>query len=293
MSSGEQEAMTNTRHGASADAVRVLRRSWPHLPWSGVSSVRGAFHHVLLLPPRAVVRVRDGTEHARITDREASIASALSAAGLRSPALLGRPVNTQRWSAAAYEFVDGADFTVRRWAEDRHALLGLLEAWADAGRRAPDLATSLPAPRAWCGGDDWPGLVDRLTAGQDGLRSAARQRVGAMLDLETEGSASLVHGDFGPHNILLPTSGEDAVLIDTDHAAWADPAIDIAPLLASYPEHELAADISPRLLARAAAHRRTLSLQVAAAAWLRGDHRLRDHALGNFARRIRSADPQW
>lgn len=36
MSIGEQDAMMNTRHGAPADAVRVLRRSWPHLPWSGV-----------------------------------------------------------------------------------------------------------------------------------------------------------------------------------------------------------------------------------------------------------------
>lgn len=114
-----------------------------------------------------------------------------------------------------------------------------------------------------------------------------------MLDLEAEANGSLVHGDFGPHNIVLPASGGRGVLIDTDHASWADPAIDIAPLLASYPEHELAADIPRPLLSRATAHRRTLSLQVAAAAWLRGDHRLREHALGNFARRIRSADPQW
>src|SRR5699024_10458780 len=64
MSSGEQAAMTNTRHGAPADAARVLRRSWPHLPWTDVRIARGAFHHVLLLPPRAVIRVRNGAEHA-------------------------------------------------------------------------------------------------------------------------------------------------------------------------------------------------------------------------------------
>src|SRR5699024_7988989 len=52
MSSGEQAAMTTTRHGAPADAARVLRRSWPHLPWTDVRIARGAFHHVLLLPPR-------------------------------------------------------------------------------------------------------------------------------------------------------------------------------------------------------------------------------------------------
>lgn len=285
--------MTNTRHGAPADAARVLRRSWPHLPWTDVRIARGAFHHVLLLPPRAVIRVRNGAEHARATDREVTIATTLSWAGLGSPGPLGDPVHRKRWSAAAYEFVEGAGFTARRWSEDRHVLLGLLEAWADAGRRVPGLAGSLPQSRAWCGGDAWPSLVDRLTAGQEALRSAARKRVRAMLDLEAEANGSLVHGDFGPHNIVLPASGGRAVLIDTDHASWADPAIDIAPLLASYPEHELAADIPRPLLSRATAHRRTLSLQVAAAAWLRGDHRLREHALGNFARRIRSADPQW
>src|SRR5699024_12111661 len=96
--------------------------------------------------------------------------------------------------------------------------------------------------------------------------TGSRKRVGGMLDLDAEANGSLVHGDFGPHNIGLPASGGRGVLIDTDHASWADPAIDIAPLLASYPEHELAADIPRPLLSRATAHRRTLSLQVAAAA---------------------------
>src|SRR5699024_12743795 len=61
--------------------------------------------------------------------------------------------------------------------------------------------------------------------------TGSRKRGRAMLDLEAEANASLVHGDFGPHNTVLPASGGRAVLIDTDHASWADPAIDIAPLL--------------------------------------------------------------
>lgn len=166
--------MTNTRHGAPADAARVLRRSWPHLPWTDVRIARGAFHHVLLLPPRAVIRVRNGAEHARATDREVTIATTLSWAGLGSPGPLGDPVHRKRWSAAAYEFVEGAGFTARRWSEDRHVLLGLLEAWADAGRRVPGLAGSLPQPRAWCGGDAWPSLVDRLTAGQEAGNGSGR-----------------------------------------------------------------------------------------------------------------------
>lgn len=74
-------------------------------------------------------------------------------------------------------------------------------------------------------------------------------------------------------------------MIDADHAAWADPAIDVAPLLAHYDPAELALDLDDEVLRRAAIHRRSLSLQVAAAAELAGDDSLRDHALGNFARR--------
>src|SRR5699024_4963918 len=140
MSSGEQAAMTHTRHGAPADAARVLRRSWPHLPWTAVRIARGAFHHVLLLPPRAVIRVRAGAERARAADRQVTRATALCWAGLGAPGRRGDPAHRKRWSAAAYARVAGAGCTARRGPADRHVRVGRPEAWADAGRRVPGLA---------------------------------------------------------------------------------------------------------------------------------------------------------
>ena len=80
---------------------------------------------------------------------------------------------------------------------------------------------------------------------------------------------------------------------DTDPAAWADRAMDAAPLLAVYGPDALRADLPGGVLDLAAAPRRVLSLQGAAAAERRGDGRLRDHALGNRARGTRSGEPQW
>jgi aminoglycoside phosphotransferase (APT) family kinase protein len=92
-----------------------------------------------------------------------------------------------------------------------------------------------------------------------------------------------VHGDLGPHNILLATAG--AALIDPDNAGVGEPETDLAPLIGFYPAADLARDFSPARMRRAAAIKRVLALQVAAAAELAADVPLRDHALGNFVRR--------
>lgn len=190
------------------------------------------------------------------------------------------------------EFVDGISHEPRTWAEDRIGVLALLEAWAAAEAKHPELAASLPAARAWCGGESWRMLVEEMTAPDPEVQDAARDRMDTVLELEASAERSPVHGDFGTHNLLWSRDGS-AVLIDTDHAAWADRAIDIAPLLTVYGRDALAADLPGEVLDRATAHRRVLSLQVAAGAELRGDGKLRDHALANFARRIRSGVPQW
>jgi aminoglycoside phosphotransferase (APT) family kinase protein len=74
-------------------------------------------------------------------------------------------------------------------------------------------------------------------------------------------------------------------LIDLDHAALGDPAIDVAPLLGQFGAVALADAVSPTLMRRAMLHRATLSLQVAAAADLCGDEALRNFALSNFNKR--------
>lgn len=283
---------SGAQHRAPLEARALLREQWPDLPWHRLHETHGAFHHVLLLPPVAAVRVRTGAGHEAAVQQEHETLTALSETGLPVPSPLRPPVHTPDWSAAAVSFVDGAARKARDWSEDRVAILPLLEEWAAIGCANPQLAEALPPARSWCGGDRWPALVDEMLAAEPALCEVARHRVQDVLAREAEEEHSAVHGDLGPHNLLWGQRGRP-MLIDTDHAAWADPAIDVAPLLAHYPGDRLAADLSSPLLDRAVAHRRVLSLQVAAGAQLRGDRALRDHALGNFARRVRSGDPRW
>lgn len=284
--------MTSTLQGLPEGAATTLHEYWPHLPWHRAREAHGAFHSVLILPGAAVIRVRTGAEHRSLTHHEASTASTLAAAGLRVPAAIGDAVGTAQWTAHRYQVVDGAGFMPRSWQEDRGPVLSLLEQWRGTAAVHPELSASLPPPRHWCGGEEWPHIVHRLTAGSREIASLARPRMERLIEMEAGAERTLVHGDFGPHNILLAAQDGGPWLIDTDNAAWADPALDIAPLLASYPEEDLAADFSDPLMQRAIAHRRTLSLQVAAAAAVRGDTELVTHALGNFRRRVLT-EPGW
>ncbi len=112
-----------------------------------------------------------------------------------------------------------------------------------------------------------------------------------MLAAELTAEPVPVHGDLGMHNILWDDQGAELTisgLIDLDHAALGDPAIDVAPLVGQFGASALADVIGPQLLHRAMLHRATLSLQVAAAAELRHDTALRDFALANFSERYRS-----
>jgi aminoglycoside phosphotransferase (APT) family kinase protein len=115
-------------------------------------------------------------------------------------------------------------------------------------------------------------------------RSRAADVVAAVVDQE-RGSEPL-HGDLCPHNILWTAEGRISALVDLDHAALGDPAIDVAPLLGRYGAAALSEVVEPDVLHRAMVHRATLSLQVAAAAELAGDDQLRDFALRNFATRL-------
>lgn len=284
--------VTSTLTGLPPGVLSDLQLLWPDLPWKGARGAHGAFHQVLLLPPVAALRVRTGIAHEEAIDREHSLAAALSSARLPVPRLLREPVHAAGWSAMAVELVQGEGREPRTWEQDGSDLLELLDTLTAAGEQHPELADSLPPARAWCGGARWPDLVDELTRSDATSRAAARHRISTVLESEARAGRAPVHGDFGLHNILWPASG-GPTMIDTDHAAWADPAVDIAPLLAVYGREAMSVDIPGLMLDRAAAHRRVLSLQVAAAAELRGDASLRDHAIENFARRIRSGDPQW
>jgi len=284
--------MSSTLQGLPEGAATTLHECWPHLPWHRAHEAHGAFHSVLILPAAAVIRVRTGADHRSLTQREASTASMLAAAGLRVPGALGDAVGTEQWTAHRYEVVDGAAFTPRSWQEDRGLILSLLDQWRAVAAAQPELRASLPPPRHWCGGEGWPHIVHRLTSDTPDIGSLARTRIERLLEVEAGAERTLVHGDFGPHNILLAAEDGAPWLVDIDNSAWADPALDVAPLLASYPVEDLSADFSESMMDRAVAHRRTLSLQVAAAAEVRGDTELVTHALGNFRRRVLT-EPGW
>jgi hypothetical protein len=225
----------------------------------------GAFHHVALLGSTGVIRVSFAADHeAQIANQSAALL-AVGSAGLKTriPKLLG--THTSRtWSAMACTVVDGAHETGRLWHEVRHDFAGMLDDLQ--GAHAP---TGLAAARSWCGGESWPDIVERITAG-----ASCRVR-----------SPSLVHGDFGPHNVLWNESDAPG-LIDFDNACVADPAIDLAPLIGFYGAANVGEIVHADVLERAKIHRASLPLQVAAAAALGSDRKLQCHALSNFCRRL-------
>lgn len=285
--------MVSTLREPPAGAEQTLRRAWPELPWERMRPAHGAFHWVLVIPGAAVVRLRSGAGHRETIDREMLTSALLADAGLGVPAPLGAAVSAEGWSAAIWSHVPGQGMVARSWAEDRRLILGILDRWRDAALTHPQLERELPPVRTWCGGEEWPRIVDEITARAPALQRRARaaaEDVAADAAGPGADAATLVHGDFGPHNILLhgrtETDDGEPRVIDTDHAAWADPAVDLSTLLAFYPRSDLARDVADTVLDRAVRLRRSLPLQIAAAAHLRGDVALREHALGRAGRRL-------
>ncbi|WP_155853964.1 aminoglycoside phosphotransferase family protein [Arthrobacter sp. H5] len=130
----------------------------------------------------------------------------------------------------ACTFLEGAHDADRPWHEVWQHFAGIL----DDLRSAQVPAAGLPPARTWCGGEAWPDVVERITADHRfRMRSTARAVVREVLNLHRAVNPALVHGDFGPHNILWDESGTPG-LIDFDNACAADPAIDVAPLIGFY-----------------------------------------------------------
>lgn len=272
--------MSTLERDASA-AWSALRSVWPDLVWTRPVYSHGAFHHVAVLGSSGVVRVSFAADHDAQITREASALLAVSSAGLKTriPKLL-RTHTCDTWSAMACTFIKGVRAADQPWDLVRQDLAGILD-----DLRSAQLPTGLPSVRSWCGGDAWPDLVERITA-ECGprVRKAARMVVREVLGLEG-GVPSLVHGDFGPHNILWDESGALG-LIDFDNACVADPAIDVAPLIGFYGAANVREIVDSDVLARAKVYRASLPLQIAAAAALAADGTLQRHALSNFTRRL-------
>lgn len=274
--------MGNTQDGVPAHVVDELAARLPGIEWRGVRWVHGAFHHVALTADLIAVRVRTGRNHRDAIEAEAGAMRQFS--GLRlavaAPTLANGPVHGEGWSAFACTRIHGASMEVRTWHDDRRAIFPMLEELAGVDVEA---ARGFPAPRSWCGGSGWEAIVSDMTRGWDPtLRSLALAGVRAVVE-DQRPRRGVSHGDFGPHNILVTATGP--ALIDLDNVCAGEDGLDVAPLLAHYPFEDLRRDFSHDTLGRAATVRRSLPLQVAAAAELAGDVALRDHALANFVRR--------
>ncbi|WP_208748868.1 aminoglycoside phosphotransferase family protein [Arthrobacter sp. PM3] len=280
----------NTLDPETSPAWPAVIRAWPHLPWDRAAFGHGAFHNVAVLGTSAVVRFSRGAGHVARAKGEYQNLKALEGAALpvRIPVALSRPVSGPSWSAQANSFVPGEHRTGLCWEEIREPLDLLLNGF----RAAAASAGELRPVRQWCGGQQWPAVVDRIIQPLDrATRTAAGRVVANVLEAEAGVETALVHGDFGPHNILWRGDQLSGV-IDLDNACIGDPALDLAPLIGSFGSARVA-DIANRdLRSRARTHRASLPLQVAAAAELVSDTKLRDFALGNFQERFEAGTLQ-
>jgi len=271
-----------------AELRRIAAEQWPDHDWAAAEVLHGAFH-VVMIPPddRVVLRVVTGTGFAARCEREVDVIRTLTAVELPLPVpeLLAGPIISGDWSAYVIGRIPGEPLAAEELEPvptgDYRQILD------DLGQVDPSRLGDLPAPRSWCGGDGWPGIVEHdlapllpAEAGQAALRA-----VDDLLGAELPGRRTVCHGDFGPHNILWHNR-RPVGLIDWDHACLGDPAIDVAPLISWHGVGALETVFDRSLLRRAMIHRATLSLQVAAAAQLVDSADLRDHALGNFAARL-------
>jgi aminoglycoside phosphotransferase (APT) family kinase protein len=236
-----------------------------------------------------VVRVGGGVDHEIRSKNEFRNLNAIAQINLpfQTPRCIGTIHSTALWSAQVSSFVDGTHRDDAGWAASREALHGVLCAFQESPRPAPGVY--LPV-RQWCGGANWKALVDRITLALDErTRTAAHRVVRDVLECEADVQSTLVHGDFGLHNVLWRQNRISGV-IDFDHATVGDPAMDVAPLIGQFGASKVAEVYDPETVARAKFHRASLPLQVAAAAELVNDTKLRNHALGNFHKRLRDGN---
>lgn len=258
---------------------------------------RGAFHEVAVLED-VVARVATGDAARERTDREAATLRAVAPLGLSLdvPHCVGGPVHLGGVSGLLCTFVPGHAQPDAPWEEVRDGMARVLAALR-AVRPEDHGHATLPTVRAWCGGPGWTAIVKKELAPRLPARPAATAVAIAdrLLAVESGAPTTLVHGDLNLHNVMW-SEGRPTGVVDLDHAAWADPAVDVAPLVGAFGADRVAEIVEDEeLLERAMHHRASLPLQVAAAAHLVRNVGLRDHALRNFVTRwgsgtVHSAD---
>ncbi|HSO46904.1 MAG TPA: aminoglycoside phosphotransferase family protein [Rhizobiaceae bacterium] len=264
-----------------------LREVWPDLDWARLDSKHGAFHHVAVLGDSSVVRVSTARRHEEQTLREYQNLSAVQSLGLplRTPRVRCGPEVRAGFSALVTSFIPGEHDLKMVWSQVREPVAEILHSLRES--TVPELHTLRPV-RQWCGGEQWPRIIEQLSSALDEtVARTARRVVADVLTAEPDNGRTLVHGDFGLHNLLWGGHGLPAV-IDWDNASVGDPAIDLAPLIGMFGADAVGEIADTDLVERAQRHRASLPLQVAAAADLAGDLALRNFALDNFTKRFRN-----
>lgn len=269
---------------ADGEILRDLHSIWPRFDWSAAKVGHGAFHRVVRLGTTGVVRVVLGAANDVRAQAELRNLEAIGSLPLpfEVPALRSGVQALGRGSAYLTSFVRGEVADDRSWEAVSEPIAVALSALHAS---TPTDRFTLRPTRDWCGGTAWPGVVDEIVGHlEEPLRGRAAQVVADVLEIERNVDEVLTHGDFGPHNILLTHDGALG-LIDFDNACFGDPAIDLAPLIGAFGSDAVSEITDMETIRRARIHRASLSRQVAAAAHLTGDVKLRNHALRNFVDR--------
>jgi Phosphotransferase enzyme family len=198
--------------------------SWPEWEWSDAVVEHGSFHDVVVLSGRVVARVATGPGRCGRVQREMSTLGLVAdtGVGVVVPRLLSPLVDRDGACGLLTSFVSGRDGVGRDWAEVRPGYAALLTDFAAVPLDGP--AADLPPVRTWCGGPEWPALVEsallpRLSAV---ARPAAVEAVKAMVAVEREAPRQFVHGDFGPHNVRWEGRAVSGIL-DLDHTRSVTP----------------------------------------------------------------------
>ena len=164
----------------------------------------------------ALLVTRPGTKDRDALDHELNATAAARSAGVRAPALIAGPAQSEESFAFAVEWIDAVQFTSDAWP----AIAGQLALLADAD------TTGIP-PLAWPAGwprTEWQDVLGAQLASDLADRCAASGK--ALRDL-LGGELVLAHGDVQPANVLVDSTGSPW-LVDFEYTRRAprewDPA---------------------------------------------------------------------
>ena len=279
--------------GEALDSVRRhLSTLWPEFDWNAARYDRGAFHDVLIIEAADVVARISRSKFAADAAGERNtllrqIANRVET--FQTPVPIGEP---ERWSerhvAVLHTFVPGQDAKDLS-GDDSDEIRRVIDSFHDFC----DVFQSTSV-RSFCGAADFPGIVEHLIAPKmaDECARRARLAIEQLVAAEAEVIAQPIHGDLNSFNLRWADRKVVGVL-DWDHAAMGDPAIDVAGILTSIGTSAAASIADAETLHRASLHRATFPLQIAAAGLLHDDERLMGTGIRNFEQRCRDSTLQW